>query len=109
MEVLGKRWTGLVLNVLMDGPRRFSEIAAQLEVVSDRVLSERLRELEAQEIVRRVALPGQPGRSQYRLTAKGKALRSVVGAIERWAADWMTLSPGPLSARAGPRKRRPSR
>jgi DNA-binding HxlR family transcriptional regulator len=91
MEMLGKRWTGLVLNVLMDGPRRFSEIAAQLEVVSDRVLSERLQELEAQDIVRRGTVRGQPGRFHYRLTPKGKALRSVVGEIERWASAWVTL------------------
>ena len=109
MEVLGKRWTGLILNVLMDGPRRFSEIATRLEVVSDRVLAERLRELKAQDIVRHAPVRGQPGRFDYRLTPKGKALRTVVGSIERWASEWVTLSPGLLSARAAPRRRRESR
>jgi DNA-binding HxlR family transcriptional regulator len=109
MEVLGKRWTGLILNVLMDGPRRFSELSARVEVVSDRVLSERLRELEAQDIVRHGAVRHQPGRFAYQLTPKGKALRSVVGSIERWATEWVTLSPGLPSTRAAPRRRRASR
>jgi DNA-binding HxlR family transcriptional regulator len=92
IEVLGKRWTGLVLNVVMNGPLRFSEIASRLEVVSDRVLSERLKELEAEGILERRATAR--GVVQYRLTRKGRAMGAVVGAIERWASRWVALPRG---------------
>ena len=89
MEVLGKRWTGLILNVLMEGPARFSELVGRLEVVSDRVLSERLKELEAEAIVVRRVRTAHPVRVDYRLTRKGRALRSVVGAVEKWSSAWL--------------------
>jgi DNA-binding HxlR family transcriptional regulator len=98
MEVLGKRWTGLILNVLMIGPLRFNELAGRLEVVSDRVLSERLKELESEGIVERRVLPKAPIGVEYRLTRKGKGLRSVVGAIEHWAQRWVEP---PARRRAG--------
>ena len=101
MEVLGKRWTGLILNVLMHGPRRFSEIATLLEAVSDRVLSERLKELESEGILERRPAADAPGRVQYQLTDKGHALRSVVGSIERWATEWVELPAAPRRRKTG--------
>jgi len=91
MEVLGKRWTGLILNVLMDGPLRFSALSARLEVVSDRLVSERLKELEGEGIVQRRVSEGRPVRVDYALTKKGRALRQVVGSIEKWASDWVDV------------------
>lgn len=89
MEILGKRWTGLILNVLLEGPQRFSGLAERLNPVSERMLSERLKELESNDIVRRQVLPDAPVRVQYELTEKGRALQGVVSAIGQWAEEWM--------------------
>ena len=89
MEILGKRWTGLIVNVLLEGPKRFSALAARLELVSERMLSERLKELEFHGIVERQVLPDTPVRVQYELTEKGRALSGVVAAIESWASQWV--------------------
>ncbi len=72
----------------MDGPRRFCELTAAVEGLSDRVLSDRLRELETQEIVERVVYPHVPVRVEYRLTEKGQALKPVVDQIHVWAEQW---------------------
>jgi DNA-binding HxlR family transcriptional regulator len=93
VEIIAKRWTALILKVLMDKPLRFSEIAEQLDVVSDRVLSERLKELEQEGIVERRVLPEPPIRVEYSLTPKGKALAPILNAIEAWSHDWIALDP----------------
>ena len=90
IQILGKRWTGLLLVALMDGPRRFCELTAYVEGLSDRVLSDRLRELEVEGIVSRVVYPNIPVRVEYELTDKGRALQPVVEAIQNWAQQWIT-------------------
>lgn len=92
VQILGKRWTGLLLLALMDGPRRFCELTSLVEGLSDRVLSDRLRELELEGIVNRVVYPQIPVRVEYQLTVKGRALKPVVEAIHAWAEQWV---PGP--------------
>ena len=89
LEILSKRWTGLVLFVLGQGPLRFNEIAAQIDVISDRMLSERLKELEAEGIVERRIFAEVPVRVEYRLTDKGLALIPIYQAIGTWAAHWI--------------------
>ena len=74
IQLLGKRWTGLLLYALMEGPRRFCELTATVEGLSDRVLSDRLRELEVEGVVERVVYPQIPVRVEYKLTEKGQAL-----------------------------------
>jgi DNA-binding HxlR family transcriptional regulator len=96
VELLGKRWTGLILKVLLGGPLRFNEIAERLEVVSDRMLAERLRELEAEGVIERRVYPEVPVRVEYRLTEKGQALAPVIEAIERWSERWVELEPAPV-------------
>jgi DNA-binding HxlR family transcriptional regulator len=88
-DLLGKRWTGLVVQSLLDGPARFGELSERLEVVGDRMLAVRLRELEQQEVVERRVLPDR--HVEYRLTRKGKALGRVIGALARWAEEWVEL------------------
>lgn len=90
-QLLGKRWTGLLLDSLLGGPRRFCELTAAVEGLSDRVLSDRLRELEEEGIVERVVYPQIPVRVEYRLTEKGNDLRPVVEAIHDWANKWIPL------------------
>lgn len=89
VEIIGKRWTGLILKVLMVGPLRFNEIAEQLQVISDRMLSERLKELEQEGVVERRVLPETPVRVEYTLTEKGRALAPVIQAIECWGEQWI--------------------
>jgi len=92
VQLLGKRWTGLLLDALMQGPRRFCELTALVEGLSDRVLSDRLRELEAEGVVERVVYPQIPVRIEYELTAKGYALKPVVEALHNWAVDWVDMA-----------------
>src|SRR5207245_4748710 len=91
IQLLGKRWTGLLLYALMEGPRRFCELTATVEGLSDRVLSDRLRELEVEGVVERVVYPQIPVRVVYKLTEKGQALKPVVEAIHNWAEKWVEL------------------
>src|SRR5438105_15673220 len=88
IQLLGKRWTGLILASLLDGSRRFCELTATVEGLSDRVLSDRLRELESEGIIERIVYPQIPVRVEYRLTEKGRALGPVVDAIHQWAEHW---------------------
>lgn len=92
LEVLGKRWTGLVVQALLDGPQRFSQLAKTLEVVSERMLVERLKELETEGIVVRSAIPGS-AHVEYALTEKGKGLADVLAAVSRWATAWVEPPP----------------
>ena len=91
IQLLGKRWTGLILDSLLDGSRRFCELTATVEGLSDRVLSDRLRELESEGIVERMVYPQIPVRVEYRLTEKGRDLRPVVQSIHEWAQNWIEL------------------
>lgn len=91
VSILGKRWTGLILKAMMDGPRRFNELLKMVEPVSDRLLTERLRELEAEGLVERVVYPESPVRIEYSLTPKGQSIRKVVEAIQSWAEEWISL------------------
>lgn len=93
MELLGKRWTGLIVKLLMDGPLRFHELAERLEVVSDRMLSERLKELEAEGVIDRRVFAEVPVRVEYSLTGKGRALAPVIESIESWSSRWIEHTP----------------
>jgi DNA-binding HxlR family transcriptional regulator len=85
IELVGKRWTGAILLVLLDGPLHFSGIRQLVPELSDRLLSERLKELEAEGIVERRVLDGSPVRVEYSLTAKGRALEPTLRALKQWA------------------------
>jgi DNA-binding HxlR family transcriptional regulator len=87
IELVGKRWTGAILLVLLDGPLHFSGIRQLVPELSDRLLSERLKELEAEGIVGRRVLDGSPVRVEYSLTPKGRALEPTLGALKDWAQE----------------------
>lgn len=93
VELIGRKWTGAILSSLQMGRTRFTEIAAMVPGLSDRLLSERLKELEAEGIVQRVVTPETPVKIEYRLTEKGEALEEVTAAISHWAEEWITLAP----------------
>lgn len=87
MNLLSKKWVGLIISQLLTGKKRFSEIEAALPI-SGRLLSERLKELEDLEMVERHVFPETPVRIEYVLTEKGKALKPVIDAISTWAQMW---------------------
>jgi DNA-binding HxlR family transcriptional regulator len=89
IELIGKRWTGAILFVLMDGPLRFSEVKVLVPDLSDRLLSERLKELEAEGIVNRRVMDEMPVRVEYGLTRKGRALEPAVRSLKVWARSWL--------------------
>jgi DNA-binding HxlR family transcriptional regulator len=100
IELIGRRWTGAIVVLLLDGHCRFNELAARVPEMSDRMLSERLKELEAEGIVRRVVIPETPVRVEYRLTEKGRSLEPAVKAISEWAEAWLDdPDPGASSER----------
>jgi DNA-binding HxlR family transcriptional regulator len=85
VELIGRRWTGAILRALHAGVSHFSDLAATVPGLSDRMLSERLKELEAEGLVERAVIPDTPVRIEYRLTDKGHALEGVFAAISAWA------------------------
>ena len=89
VELVGKRWTGAILIVLMDGPARFTEVKHLVPDLSDRLLSERMKELEAEGIVTRRVIDDMPVRVEYSLTVKGEALQPAVTALKAWAQSWL--------------------
>ena len=90
VELIGKRWTGAILSVMMEGPLRFSEVRQRVPDLSDRLLSERMKELEAEGLVERRVLDEVPLRVEYGLTAKGRALEPAVAALKAWAREWLS-------------------
>ncbi|MDP2712266.1 MAG: helix-turn-helix domain-containing protein [Solirubrobacteraceae bacterium] len=90
VELIGRRWTGAIVSVLIHHRRlRFGEIAAAVPELSDRLLSERMKELEAHGVVVRTVRPGRPVRVEYALTEKGSALAPAVHELECWARRWL--------------------
>ena len=90
VELIGKRWSGAIVLVLLDGPLHFSGIRQLVPELSDRLLSERLKELEAEGIVERRVLDSAPVRVEYSLTEKGRALEPAVRALKEWGREWLT-------------------
>lgn len=91
VELIGRRWTGAILRAMFHDAVRFSELRQAVPGLSDRLLSERLKELEAEGIVARVVRPETPVRVEYHLTEKGRALQSVMEAVSAWAERWVEL------------------
>ena len=92
MKVLGKKWTCLILRCLLSQPRRFTEISGYIDGLSDRLLSQRLQELEDNGIVQRRELMRRSIVVEYSLSKKGLAFRKVAEAIEVWADEWISDS-----------------
>lgn len=88
IELIGKRWTGAILTVMTQGATRFCEIREAIPGISDRLLTERLKELEDNGIVTRTVTAARPPQVSYRLTEKGQALGPVLDSISAWAERW---------------------
>lgn len=88
-QILGKRWNGVIIRVLADGPKRFSEIAEPIPHISNKILTERLKELEEHGLVIREVYPETPVRIEYKLSDKGESLTPILDEIQHWADQWM--------------------
>ncbi len=88
IELIGKRWTGAIICALTEGPLRFGELARVVPGLSDRLLSQRLRELEEEGLVERAVESATPVRVTYSLTEKGAALRPAITELKSWARRW---------------------
>ncbi|HUP20592.1 MAG TPA: helix-turn-helix domain-containing protein [Gemmatimonadota bacterium] len=98
VELVGRRWTGAILREMVAGGTRFCEIRDAVPDLSDRMLSERLKELEAEGVVEREVYPETPVRIEYRLTEKGRALGRAIESVARWADVWIELEPAAPAA-----------
>lgn len=90
VEVIARRWTPEIVRASLAGRMRFSEFTAAIPGLSDRLLSERLKELEAEGLLTRSVTPCTPVRIEYHLTAKGEALGAAIEAISSWAEAWVS-------------------
>lgn len=90
-SILGKKWNGLIIDVLLEnGPQRFVDLAAKIPMVSDRVLVERLKELEKEKIIARNFSCKESSRSEYMLTEKGADLQKSIVQLQVWSEKWVT-------------------
>jgi DNA-binding HxlR family transcriptional regulator len=89
VELVGRRWTGAILRVLMDRPMRFSEVVQAVPELSDRLLSARMKELEARGIVERMVHTGPPVRVEYSLSEMGRELGPALIQLQDWAQRWL--------------------
>jgi DNA-binding HxlR family transcriptional regulator len=114
IELVGKRWTGAIVEFLMEGPQRFTALRRAAPGLHDRLLSQRLKELEAEGLVTRSVYADTPVHIDYALTERGRDLEKVFGELHRWADRWIGATPDGTgrrdlepteSTRASPRRR----
>ena len=98
IELIGRRWSGAIVEVLLQrSSMRFSEIAQAVPQISDRLLSERMKELETRGLVSREVHPGPPVRVEYSLTRMGWALGPALAELKAWAQHWLDQDPAQTS------------
>jgi DNA-binding HxlR family transcriptional regulator len=106
VELIGSRWTGAIIQTLLQGRTRYAVIKSAIPDITDRMLSERLRSLEEEGVVIRKVLPETPVRVEYELTPKGKSLEAALKEISTWAERWILAPP---AVRKSPRPGREAR
>ena len=109
IELIGSRWTGAILQTLLQGRTRYAAIKAAVPEITDRMLSERLRSLESEGLLLRTVGPETPVRVEYDLTRKGRELQDALREIGSWAERWIPLEDSESSPAARSRNDRPPR
>jgi DNA-binding HxlR family transcriptional regulator len=104
-ELIGRRWTGAIIFVLLKTRCRFATLRDAIPDITDRMLSDRLQELEEEGIIERTVVPATPVRVEYALTRKGRALAGPINAITDWAHKWVEAEPVPHSEKPRARHR----
>ncbi len=89
VELIGSRWTGAILHVLIQGRARYATVRAAIPDITDRMLSERLKSLEIEGLLRRIVIPESPVRVEYELTKKGRSLEPALKALGSRAEEWI--------------------
>src|SRR6188508_1962603 len=92
IELIGRRWTGAIISLLLQTRCRYATLRDAIPDITDRMLSERLQELESEGIVERTVVPETPVRVEYSLTKKGKALAEAIDSIANWAEKYIPLT-----------------
>jgi DNA-binding HxlR family transcriptional regulator len=95
VELIGSRWTGAIIQTLLQGKTRYALIKSAIPDITDRMLSERLRSLEAEDLVTRWVIADTPVRVEYELTEKGRSLQNALHEIGAWAERWIPLESPP--------------
>ena len=98
-ELIGRRWTGAIIFVLLGSPCRYATLRDAIPDITDRMLSERLQELEQEGLVERTVVPETPVRVEYALSKKGRALRPAIEAIADWSHSWVKITGGARNTR----------
>jgi DNA-binding HxlR family transcriptional regulator len=98
VELIGSRWTGAIIQTLLQGKTRYALIKSAIPDITDRMLSERLRSLEAEDLVTRWVIADTPVRVEYELTEKGRSLQNALQEIGSWAERWIPLETPPDEA-----------
>lgn len=104
-ELIGRRWTGAIIFVLLKTRCRFATLRDAIPDITDRMLSDRLQELEDEGIIERTVVPATPVRVEYALTRKGRALAGPINAITDWAHKWGEAEPAQRADRPPSRRR----
>jgi DNA-binding HxlR family transcriptional regulator len=107
IELIGSRWTGAILQTLLQGRTRYAAIKAAIPDLTDRMLSERLRSLEGENLVVRIVVPDSPVRVEYDLTPKGRELQDALKEIGAWAERWIPLEDNGTSKSAAAESKAP--
>ena len=95
VELIGSRWTGAIIQTLLQGKTRYALIKSAVPDITDRMLSERLKSLEAEDLVTRWVIADTPVRVEYELTEKGRSLENALHEIGAWAERWIPLDSAP--------------
>jgi DNA-binding HxlR family transcriptional regulator len=106
IELIGRRWTGAIIYLLLKSRCRFATLRDAIPDITDRMLSERLQELEQEGIIDRTVIPETPVRVEYALTRKGRALTEAMDAIAQWSEKWTDSDPAAPHAERPVRARR---
>jgi DNA-binding HxlR family transcriptional regulator len=105
-ELIGRRWTGAILFVLLRTRCRYATLRSAIPGITDRMLTERLQELEHEGIVQRTVVPQTPVRVEYALTERGRAVAPAINAIAAWAERWIDVDEPAVEERPRGRTRR---
>jgi DNA-binding HxlR family transcriptional regulator len=105
IELIGRRWSGAIIFLLLQSRCRFATLRDAIPGITDRMLSERLQELEEEGIIERTVVPDTPVRVEYALTKKGRGLATALTAVGEWAHKWLGQESA-LDERPVPRRRR---
>ncbi len=91
LSIFSRKWVGQIVLVLLNEPKRFCELAQPIDGISEKMLSQRLKELEKEDIIKKVIETKSPLKITYQLTEKGKKMAPILNEIENWSEEYVTI------------------